>query len=84
MAKAGLKERRAARKEQKRVQKTAKLGSGKRFAAVEKAAAAGGARDPGAVAATAGRRKHGKAKMAKWSAAGRKRAGKRTRKVVST
>lgn len=40
MAKASLPVRRAARKAQEKVQKTAKLGSGARFAAVEKAAKA--------------------------------------------
>jgi hypothetical protein len=50
-----------------------KLGSGKRFAAVEKSAAASGARDPGAVAAAIGRAKYGGAKMAKMAAAGRKK-----------
>lgn len=51
----------------------AKLGSGARFAAVEKSAAASGARDPAAVAAVIGRKKYGAEKMAKLSAAGRKK-----------
>lgn len=51
-----------------------KLGQGGRFAAIEAKAKASGARDPGAVAAAAGRKAHGSAKMAKWSAAGRKSA----------
>lgn len=51
----------------------AKLGSGKRFAAVEASARASGARDPAAVAAAAGRKKYGASKMAKLAAAGRKR-----------
>jgi hypothetical protein len=55
------------------VAKKAKLGSGKRFAAVEREAAASGARNPAAVAASAGIKKYGKAKMAKMAAAGRKR-----------
>lgn len=50
-----------------------KLGSGARFKAVEKSAARSGARNPAAVAAAAGRKKWGGAKMAKMSAAGRKR-----------
>jgi hypothetical protein len=50
-----------------------KLGSGARFKAVEKSAAAGGARDPAAVAAAIGRRKYGAHKMAQMSAAGRKK-----------
>jgi hypothetical protein len=51
----------------------AKLGQGGRFAAVKASAAASGARDPGAVAAAAGRAKYGAAKMAKMAAAGRKK-----------
>ena len=50
----------------------APLGSGGRFAAVAKAAAASGARNPNAVAAAAGRAKYGAAKMGKMAAAGRK------------
>lgn len=54
--------------------KKPKLGSGARFKALKKEIAAkGGARDPGAVAATIGRKKYGKKKMAKMAAAGRKR-----------
>lgn len=53
-----------------------KLGGGGRFAAVMKSAKAGGAKNPAAVAAAAGRAKYGAAKMAKMSAAGRKRASK--------
>lgn len=52
----------------------AKLGSGGRFEAfVQKLAAQG--KSPGAaraIAASAGRKKYGEARMAKWSAAGRK------------
>lgn len=51
----------------------AKLGSGARFKAVEKSAAASGARNPAAVAAAAGRAKYGEKKMAKMAAKGRKR-----------
>ena len=40
-----------------------KLGSGARFKAVEKSAAKGGARNPAAVAAAAGRKKWGQKKM---------------------
>lgn len=50
-----------------------KLGSGARFKAVEKSAAASGARDPAAVAAAAGRVKYGNKKMAKLAATGRKK-----------
>ena len=53
--------------------KKAKLGSGKRFAAVEQSAAASGARNPGAVAYAAGVKAHGKAKMAALAQAGRNR-----------
>jgi hypothetical protein len=52
----------------------AKLGSGARFKAVERAAKKSGARNPAAVAAAAGRKKYGAAKMAKMAAAGRKKA----------
>ena len=50
-----------------------KLGSGARFAAVERSAARSGARNPAAVAAAAGRKKYGAAKMAKMAAKGRRR-----------
>ena len=50
-----------------------KLGSGKRFAAIEKRAKAGGARNPGAVAYAAGVKAHGKKRMAAYAAAGRRR-----------
>ncbi len=50
------------------------LGSGARFKAVEASARASGARNPAAVAAMAGMKKYGKARMAKMAAAGRKRA----------
>jgi len=58
----------------------AKLGSGARFRAVEKAAAASGADNPAGVAAAAGRKKFGKKKMAKISAKGRARADKSKKK----
>lgn len=70
--KAPLKVRRATRKTASRVEKTAKLGSGKRFKAVEAEAKATGARNPAAVAAAAGRKKYGAKGMAKLSKAGRK------------
>jgi hypothetical protein len=54
----------------------AKLGSGARFRAIEEEAREGGARDPAAVAAAAGRRKYGKKRMAQMAAAGRKRKGR--------
>lgn len=49
----------------------AKLGSGARFKAVEKKAAASGAENPAGVAAAAGMKKYGKAKMEKVSKAGK-------------
>lgn len=52
----------------------APLGQGGRFAALKAKVAAGGARNPAAVAAAIGRKKYGAAKMAKLSAAGRKSA----------
>lgn len=57
--------------------KMPKLGTGKRFAAVQAAAAKSGAKNPAAVAAMAGRKKFGAAKMAKMAAAGRRRAARR-------
>lgn len=51
--------------------KSMKLGSGGRFAALAKSA--GGGKKGAAIAAAAGRKKYGKTKMAKMSAAGRKR-----------
>jgi len=51
----------------------APLGSGARFKAVEKAAAASGARNPAAVAAAAGIKKYGVAKMSKMAQAGKKK-----------
>lgn len=50
----------------------AKLGSGKRFAALKKKLAAKGASKPGALAAYIGRKKYGAKKFAKLSAKGRK------------
>jgi hypothetical protein len=52
----------------------AKLGSGARFKAVERSAAKSGAKNPAAVAAAAGIKKYGAAKMEKMAHAGRKRA----------
>jgi hypothetical protein len=57
--------------------KKAKLGSGARFAAIKRKAAAGGAKNPAAVAAAAGMARYGTARMAKMAAAGRKRKGKK-------
>lgn len=55
------------------VAKSMKLGGGGRFQKLSKELAAKGVRDPGAVAASIGRKKYGAKKMAKMSAAGRKR-----------
>lgn len=61
---------------QRRVQKSAKLGSGARFAALRSSIGArGGVRDPGAVAAAVGRKVHGAKTMARLSVAGMKRGG---------
>ncbi len=72
MARASIEGRRAAREKQKEVQHTAKLGTGARFKAVEAASAASGARNPGAVAAAAGRAKYGKKRFQAMAAKGRK------------
>lgn len=53
--------------------KSTKLGGGGRFAMVEAEARKSGAKNPAAVAANAGREAHGAKKMAKMSAAGRKK-----------
>jgi len=50
----------------------AKLGSGARFKAIEKKAAASGAENPAAVAAAAGIKKYGEKKMTKLAQAGKK------------
>ena len=49
-----------------------KLGSGTRFEQVKRSAAASGARDPAAVAASVGINKYGAKKMAALAAKGRK------------
>ncbi len=49
------------------------LGSGKRFASLEKKLESKGATDPGALAAYIGREKYGKKKFEKLSEKGRKR-----------
>jgi len=69
----GLSKRRAARKNYEKVAKNSKPGGGQRFAALEKAAAAGGAKNPGAVAAMVGRKKYGAEKFAQMAAKGRKK-----------
>ncbi len=54
--------------------KKTKPGAGKRFGALEKVAALGGAKNPGAVAAAIGRRKYGPKKFTRMAVKGRKRA----------
>ena len=53
--------------------KSMKLGGGGRFAKVEAAAKKSGAKNPGAVAAAAGIKKYGVAKMEKMAHAGKER-----------
>jgi hypothetical protein len=51
----------------------ARLGSGKRFAALKRKLSRKGVRNPSALAASIGRKKYGKKRMAKMAAAGRRR-----------
>jgi hypothetical protein len=53
--------------------KSMKLGGGGRFAALKSKLGKQGASNPGALAAYIGRKRYGSAKMAKMSAAGRKK-----------
>lgn len=71
MAKASLEARRRARKLYEKAKKKP-LGEGSRFKAVEASAKAGGAKNPGAVAASIGRKKYGKKRFQKMAAAGKK------------
>lgn len=73
MARQGPEARKAARAAYKHAAETSAPGEGSRFAAVKKAAAAGGARDPGAVAAAIGRRKFGAKRFAQMAAKGRRK-----------
>lgn len=57
--------------------KKPKLGSGKRFASLKSKLSRKGVRNPGAVAASIGRKKYGKAKFQKLAAMGRKRRSKK-------
>lgn len=57
--------------------KKSKLGSGDRFEAVEASAKASGAKNPAGVAAAAGMKKYGVAKMEKLAKAGKRRAKKK-------
>jgi hypothetical protein len=61
-----------ARKNYKKVVVSTEGGEGKRFKALERVAAAGGAKNPAGVAAAIGRKKYGAAKFAKMAAAGKK------------
>jgi len=56
--------------------KKAKLGEGSRFEAIEKSAAASGAKNPAAVAAAAGIKAHGQKNMTKYAQMGKKAAKK--------
>lgn len=58
--------------------KSMKPGGGGRFAAMKKKMATRGAKNPGALAAYIGRKKYGSKRMAKMSAAGRKRRASRS------
>lgn len=55
------------------MKKSMKLGGGGRFAKVEAAAKKSGAKNPGAVAAAAGMKAHGKKKMEAMAKAGKAR-----------
>ncbi len=81
MARGGraLQKARAASAAQERIQRTAKLGTGARFAALEKSIAASSnvpgrkkIQDSGAIAAMVGRKKYGNAAFQKMAARGRK------------
>jgi hypothetical protein len=74
MAKASLAVRRATRAKQEKVEATKPLGEGSRFAAVEAAAKAGGAKNPAAVAAAVGRKKYGQKRMTAMAVKGKKAA----------
>lgn len=71
--KESLPKRREARENAEKTEKSTKLGTGKRFKAIEESAKASGAKNPAAVAAASGRKKYGNAKMAKLSVAGKKK-----------
>lgn len=74
-------ERKGARENYEKVAKKSKPGSGARFEAVEKSAKASGAKNPAAVAASAGIEKYGKRKMSEMAAKGRERMAKTSKKV---
>lgn len=58
----------------------ARLGSGKRFKSLKGKLARKGVRNPGALAASIGRKKYGKKRMAKMAATGRRRAARRRKR----
>ena len=62
-----------ARKAYQKVAKTSKPGTGKRFAALSTSLKAQGVKDPGALAASIGRKKYGAKRFAKMGSSGRKR-----------
>lgn len=64
--------------------KSMKLGGGGRFKAIEEKAAKSGAKNPAAVAASAGMKKYGKKKMGKMAAKGKKRAKKSSAKKLES
>lgn len=53
-----------------------KLGSGKRFSALKGKLSRKGVKSPGALAASIGRKKYGKAKFQKMAASGKRRKGR--------
>ena len=73
----GLARRRAARRAYKRAAKTSRPGGGKRFAALAKAAKAGGARSGKAVAASLMWKKYGKKGSARLIKKGKSRRRRR-------
>lgn len=74
---AARKGRKPAGRRKRKAAKKPKLGSGKRFAALEKSIARkGNVSNPGAVAAAIGRKKYGNQRMQKMAATGRRRAAR--------
>lgn len=68
-----LSRRRKARKRYDQA-KSKPLGEGSRFAAIEESARLGGAKNPAAIAASVGIKKHGQKKITKLAVRGRKRS----------
>ena len=67
------KKAKSARKAYEKTVKSSEPGEGKRFKALVKAAKAGGAKNPEAIAAAAGRKKYGNKKFAKMATKGKKK-----------